>query len=244
MKNLPKLSVMDYTIPAGNICKCPSKAEADLCFRQQAFRRGISFNDVILVNIEVPTLNDFRYLAWCTIGGKGVDLILPAFDIKGISPNISMNALKVNSGEVFLCGDQFYRVCDDPVYHQILRQIDIFADEDVVRATLQFTKQSKDEMEFYLVEITEVSEPNKTLCYAWMVDIHHEDGDSKQLFPVFSDELPLITNENILSLNWTYLHDGDCFRKDNTIYKFCRDDNHKAYIARLMSFTTQSQSSD
>ena len=248
MKKLPKLSVMDYTIPAGNICKYPSKAEANLCFHQQAAKLGISFNDVILVNIEVPTLYGFRYLAWCTTGGKETDLILPAFDIKGISPNILMNALTVNSGEVFLCGNLFYRVCDDPVYRQILRQIDIFADEDVIGSSLRYLKKVDDEpMEFYLVNVTNVNEPHKTVCYAWLVIIHHDDdegGDSKQLFPVFSDELPLITNKNIPSLNWTFLHDGDCFRKDNTVYKFCHDDNHKAYIARLMSVTTRLQPSD
>ena len=244
MKNLPKLSVMDYTIPAGDICKCPSKAEADLCFRLQAIERGMSFDDVILVNIEVPTLYGFRYLAWRTIGGKGLELILPVFNIHGVPANTNMKAQIVDSGEVFICGNLFYRVCDDPVYRQILRQIDIFADEDVVCATLQFAKQIKDEMDFYLVEVTKVSEPNKTLCYAWMINIHHEDGDAKQLFPIFSDEMSLLTNENILSLNWTYLHDGDCFRKDNTVYKFCRDDKHKAYIARFMSFNVQLQPSD
>ena len=128
--------------------------------------------------------------------------------------------------------NNYYLLCKDNDYKQVIRQISVFPTSDDVLAVYMLSAEEFDTdntpPDIYLVRISLVDKPNETLCISWFID---KEG-FPPFFPVFAEDINVFRENNPNSINWEFTYKGDTFKKDNKYYQICTDDNENYYIAK------------
>ena len=220
------MDIREFTIPVGEECACPSQLEA----RNVAYNNNLASNNMNLIMFKT---DDMPMLFWCSYdNNRTVKAIFNLFRDDPIPQRVMTQVQIIQPGEYLRHGNQIYMLCEDEYLKQVIRQVVVFSTALEANVAYQMSDFAEDDEnpeewpDFYLTRMTEVNKPNETLCYCWYI----EKGNHLFLQPIFEDDAEHFRSIPKTSLNWEFLHKGDTFSHDETIYKVCTDEDDDYYI--------------
>ena len=229
MNKLPKMSVLEYTIPVGQECECPSWVEAYSYITINHFH-GKQLSLMIFRNDEEANI------MWGCYDKNSSNIeAFPLFPEHKLSKNGLMSGFILHIGQYFAYHDNIYQLCEDKELVQVVRRISVFASTDDARAayflssTGERDKTPQEQPQCSLVRLVDLDTPKETLCISWLV----KKDNTLFLQPVFDEDFPIYHSHNINNLNWEYMHEGDTFIHGEKAYQICLDDKDLYYIGLL-----------
>jgi len=231
MRKLEKLTISECTIPVGNECIVPSLLEAEAIMQQTS----VKYKKIKLMHLITSFEEDT--LQWCAMpNSKDISAIVPVFENDYQIRGIPIKAKELEIGEYIRHKNNYYTLCKDSDYKQIIKQISIFANYDDILSVYKLSEEefiSQSELnippEIYLVRITKVDKPKETLCISWFID----KEEFPPFFPVFAEDIKVFKENNFNTLNWEFMKVGDTFTREGTTYQICSENEEEYYIAKL-----------
>ena len=227
MRTLPKMTSEEITLPVGTECSCACQAEAEAFFATKQKK-----NDYIRLMV-LTTKENKNYFCWCGFSKEAqLKWAHPLFNEDSAPQTLPSAGRPFEEGEYLKYGNDFYLITIDKMLGIMVKQIAIFStalDAGAAWHMMTMTPQGTgdDEPDYYLVKITEVSNPNVPICICWC--ILPPKGKNK-LIPVFREDRVAFNAIPFNRLNWEFLHEGDTFVHDDTIYQICKDEIDDYYI--------------
>lgn len=228
MKTLPKMTDAEVTVPIGQECSCASQVEAESSFISEQKKC-----DYVRL-MKLITAENKHYFCWCGFDNEAhLRCAHPLFE-DDIAPQTPLShGSPFEEGEYLKYGNDFYLITIDKVLGTLVKQIAIFStalDAAAVWHMMTMTPQTTDDNEpdCYLVKISDVSKPDVLICVCWCVLPPKGKG---KFIPVFREDRVIFNNIPFNHVNWEYLHEGNTFIHDNTVYQVCKDEIEDYYIA-------------
>jgi len=229
---MERLKIREFTTSAENRCLFSSKSEAELYF----LRLGAT-GKTNLCWIKDVSGRDF--ILWLNDNGKE-SYFLPLFTDELEIPDISSANITLIDRSTFIyhkrdemSGTSYLAIAYNG--DMLIRQVRIFADQEMVEnyCASQNIKPSG----IYLCKLCTVQE-NSYIATCWSIEYDDpndldENGEPmmcERLLPVDTADSVFLQDLGIADINNVYLHDGDTFRSQGTIYRVLKDQNGKFFL--------------
>ena len=227
----PQLTADQCTLTVGGEVIYPSSLEAAIFMSQLKFREKAQ--DIALVCMEFSNGNGL--FSWGIFNKKGKLLAAcPVFN--EIFPQGSQikSVKALNIGTYMKEEDKYYLPFESNEFGVILRELVVFSTANDARAVWELSQTEEDEAEededdeldLSLVRVTKVNNPHETVCIAWLM----EKGGIMKLHPVFAEEAIVLNEQEINTLNWEYLDEGQMFGHEGDLYIVQKDDDGEYYL--------------
>lgn len=231
MKNLPKMTFEECTIPVSSICCIPSQLEAEAI----ASLNRVKYKHIKLA--QITTSFDEQQICWCAMHNKQeTNKVFPVFKENIPAKGSPLLADFIEDKDYIFHNGRYYIAHQDDTYKLLIKEMNIFSTyDDVSAASTLFVQQhiskeeAKDITDIYVARITPVVNPNKQLCVCWFI----YRRNAPPFFPIFIEDMQIFYQNDYRTLNWEFLGEGDIFTNKGQRYQVCFDDNDQPYIAKL-----------
>lgn len=228
MKPLPKMTVEEYTLPVGNECSCASLLEA----KNLARNMKLSTDNAHLMLLT--TFANERPFCWCYVNDdKSVSAFFNVFHQDPLPQSLPKSGNIMQGGEFIYHDRDMYYIKPDKDLGYVIRRVGIFASQSEAAAvykmspTGQTLGKKTDDAEYYLVNLSLVSNPAKKIAVCWYISC----ANTLYLRPVFIEDEALFNEIDNNDLNWDFLKAGNIFCHNDMIYQVCQDEDEEYYIA-------------
>ncbi|MBQ8464912.1 MAG: hypothetical protein IJ545_02760 [Alphaproteobacteria bacterium] len=233
MENLKKMTPQEYTIPVGNECNYSSWLDVmNVCMKEH-----IHFENIKLILMKSAHSSMFLWLGSSENSSTAATFSVFKDDILPKEQKVEATIIYLKEGGYFRHKDDVYQVLFDQELGNVIRKVAIYASVQQADVAYRLSPSGQSDLspevspKYYLVRLTEINKPDKTLCYSWYV----EKKSRLFLQPIFCEDEEEFFKTNRCNLNWEFLHIGETFQHDGKTYQVCKDEDNNYFIAQIRS---------